>query len=82
MVLLSIGLFVGSFFLKRKTALAELKTQTVPLQQLLDDPHFTLYALDPSVAKRIDDTVRNKLGRLKHLLVDSIDIRSRQTFEL
>src|SRR5581483_3957649 len=53
MVLLAIGLFVGSFSLKRKTALAELKTQIVPLQQLLDDPHFTLYALDPSVAKRI-----------------------------
>lgn len=82
MVLLSVGLFVGSFFLKRKNALAELKTQTVPLRQLLDDPHFTLYALDPSVAKRIDDTVRNKLGRLKHLLVNSIDIRSRETFEL
>src|SRR5579864_560469 len=53
MVLLAIGLFVGSFFLKRKTKLAEQKTQTIPLRQLLDDPHFTLYALDPSQAKTI-----------------------------
>jgi hypothetical protein len=82
MVMLSIGLFVGGFFLKRKTKLAELKTQTIPLRQLLDDPHFTLYALDPSQAKSIDDTVRNKLGRLKNLLVDSIELRRRETFEL
>jgi hypothetical protein len=79
---LAIGLFVGSFFLKRKTKRAELKTQIIPLRQLLDDPRFTLYALDPSQAKTIDDTVRNKLGRLKHLLVDSIDLRRRETFEL
>jgi hypothetical protein len=82
MAFLAIGLFVGSFYLKRRNALAELKTQTVPIGQLLDNPYFTLYALDPSVAKRIDDTVRNKLGRLKHLLVDSIDIRRPETFEL
>jgi hypothetical protein len=82
MFFLAVGLFAGSFLLKHKTKLAELKTQTIPLRQLLDDPHFTLYALDPSQAKTIDDTVRNKLGRLKHLLVDSIDIRRRETFEL
>jgi len=52
MFFLAVGLFVGSFFLKRKTKLAELKTQTIPLRQLLDDPHFTLYALDPSQARR------------------------------
>jgi hypothetical protein len=79
---LSIGMFVVSFFLKRKTAIAERPEQTISFEQLLDYPRFTVFALDPSRAKAVDDALRAKLAALKGLLLDSTDIRSRETFEL
>jgi hypothetical protein len=79
---LAVGMFVGSFFLKRKTDIAELPDQTISFEQLLDDPCFTIFALDPARAKTIDDALRAKLGGLKGLLIDSTDIRSKETFEL
>lgn len=82
LLLISGALFFGSFFLVRKNEIAELKTQPIPLQQLLDAPCFTLYALDPARAKAMDDTLREKLARLKRLLLDSIALREAETFEL
>ena len=56
--------------------------QTITFEQLLNFPRFTIYAVDPSRAKAIDDALRAKLAMLKGLLIDSTDIRSRETFEL
>jgi len=80
--LAAIGMFVGSFFLKRKTQIAELPDQTISFERLLDYPRFTIFAIDPARAKGVDDALRNKLAGIKGLLAESADIRTRATFEL
>src|SRR5258708_7317167 len=52
---LAIAMFVGSYFIKRRTDLAELPEQSISFERLLDHPRFTIFAIDPARAKSIDD---------------------------
>ena len=79
---LAVAMFVGSYFIKRKTDLAELPEQSISFERLLDHPRFTIFAIDPARAKSIDDALRDKLAHIKELLTDSAGVRSRATFEL
>jgi len=82
LAMVAIGMFIASFVIKRKTTIAEQPRQVLTLQGLMDYPRVTIYALDPAEAKSTDDGLRSKLAGIKGLLVESTEIRSKETFEL
>jgi hypothetical protein len=82
LAMVAIGGFVAAFVMRRKVAIAEVPTQIISFQQLLDFLRFTIFASDPARAKNLDSALRAKLAGLKMLLLESTDIPIRETFEL
>jgi hypothetical protein len=56
--------------------------QTVTVKQLLSNPLFTVHAWNAGYAKGVEGDIREHLVGLKNLIMNSAEVRAKQTFEL
>ena len=66
-------MFLGGIALNRHVRVAERPQQTVSLSRLLNNPTFSIYALDNARAKTVDLELRETLVRLKEGLLVNRD---------
>jgi hypothetical protein len=78
----ALAMFLGGIALNRHIRVAERPQQTVPLSRLLNNPTFSVYALDNARAKAVDVELRETLVRLKEGLFVNRDKIAAETFEL
>jgi hypothetical protein len=80
--LAALALLLGGIALKRHVRVAEQPQQTIALSRLLNNPTFSVYALDNARAKTVDAELRDTVARLKQGLFENRDIMAPETFEL
>jgi hypothetical protein len=76
-----LAMLIAGFVMDRKPV-GDSPEQRITFKRLMEQPRFTIYGVDPANAKRIDDELRQQLAGMKELLVESVEIRAKQTFEL
>lgn len=81
LIVIAIGMFIAGFVMDRKPV-GELQPQRLTLGRLLNNPRFTINAVDPAQAAGIDDELRDTLASIKDRLVANAEVRAKQTFEL
>jgi hypothetical protein len=78
----ALAMFLGGIALNRHVRAAERPQQVVSLSRLLNNPTFSIYALDNARAKAVDVELRETLVRLKDGLLVNRDKIAAETFEL
>jgi hypothetical protein len=83
LVLGGIGLFIAGWIREhRQDRRLATDEQFVTINQLLDNPTFTVYAGNPAAARGFEEDVRENVTDLKQLIKNSAELRNKQTFEL
>jgi hypothetical protein len=78
----ALAMFLGGVALNRHLRVAEQPQQIVALSRLLNNPTFSVYAIDNARAKAVDLELRDTLSRLKDGLLVNRDLIAVETFEL
>ena len=78
----ALAMFLGGIALNRHVRVAEQPQQIVSLGRLLNNPTFSVYAIDNARAKVVDIELRETLSRLKDGLLVNRDLIAAETFEL
>ena len=78
----ALAMFLGGIALNRHVRVAEQPQQIVSLGRLLNNPTFSVYAIDNARAKVVDIELRETLTRLKEGLLVNRDLIAAETFEL
>ena len=78
----ALAIFLAGIGLNRHAHITEQPTQRVSIGQLMNNPTFSVYALDNASAKVADLNIRSALERLKNGLLANAGINDPDTFEL
>jgi hypothetical protein len=78
----ALAMFLGGIALNRHVRVAEQPQQIVSLSRLLNNPTFSVYAIDNARSKVVDIELRETLTRLKDGLLVNRDLIAAETFEL
>jgi hypothetical protein len=78
----ALGMLLGGIALNRHASVAEKPAQTITLGALINNPRFSVHAVDNATAKAVDLDVRAILEQVKSGLLANAQIEPAEVFEL